>query len=168
MTISVDKPSGMTSHDVVNLIRKISGVKKVGHGGTLDPMASGVLVIGIGREATKQLHQSLNNDKEYLATIRLDGISDTDDVEGEIKEILIKNTPELEDIEKTIDAIESVGIKVFCFIRDAEKWGKKSFEPKEMMGEISDGMIFDIGYADGVTPVLAMPEKPVPDGTRVG
>lgn len=102
MTIAVDKPSGMTSHDVVRLIRNISGVKKVGHGGTLDPMASGVLIIGIGRHATKELHKSLTNDKQYLATIRMDGISNTDDADGKIEEINISISPNLYDIKKVL------------------------------------------------------------------
>ena len=102
MTISVDKPSGMTSHDVVHLIRKISGVRKVGHGGTLDPMASGVLVVGIDREATRKLHNSLKNNKEYMATIRLDGISNTDDTEGEIEDIIVIDVPKLVDIKNIL------------------------------------------------------------------
>ena len=68
----VDKPKGMTSHDVVNRVRKIKGVKKVGHGGTLDPNATGLLIIGVGRENTKLLGDiSKNTKKTYLAEIFL-------------------------------------------------------------------------------------------------
>ncbi|MEU6644868.1 tRNA pseudouridine(55) synthase TruB [Saccharomonospora sp. NPDC046836] len=79
----VDKPGGMTSHDVVARARRIMGTRKVGHAGTLDPMATGVLVLGIER-ATKLLwHLGLDR-KTYLATIALGAATTTDDVEGEV------------------------------------------------------------------------------------
>lgn len=78
----VNKPSGPTSHDMVNRLRKITGIKKIGHAGTLDPAASGVLIVGVGREATKKLGQLIKLDKEYAATIRLGATSDTYDREG--------------------------------------------------------------------------------------
>ena len=78
----VDKPSGLTSHDVVARARRILGTRAVGHAGTLDPMATGVLVLGVGR-ATKLLGHLALDDKEYLATIRLGMATSTDDAEGE-------------------------------------------------------------------------------------
>lgn len=77
----IDKPSGMTSFDVVRRIRRISGEKKVGHGGTLDPLASGVLPILIG-SATKLSNEVMQGDKEYLAGIKFGVATDTDDSEG--------------------------------------------------------------------------------------
>lgn len=77
----VDKPPGMTSHDVVARVRKLLGTRAVGHAGTLDPMATGVLVLGIGR-ATKLLGHLAMDDKAYLATIRLGMATTTDDAEG--------------------------------------------------------------------------------------
>ncbi|PIZ97668.1 MAG: tRNA pseudouridine(55) synthase TruB, partial [Candidatus Levybacteria bacterium CG_4_10_14_0_2_um_filter_36_16] len=68
---AVNKPLGMTSHDVVDLVRKKTGVKRVGHGGTLDPLASGVLVIAVGRENTKRLNEFVKGEKEYVAEIKL-------------------------------------------------------------------------------------------------
>ena len=86
MLLNVRKPSGITSHDAVNYIRRLTGEARVGHGGTLDPFAEGVLVIGVGRESTRKLHQILKGtDKEYVATLRLGQISTTNDPEGEIK-----------------------------------------------------------------------------------
>lgn len=73
----------MTSHDVVNIVRKKTGIKRVGHGGTLDPLAEGVLVIAVGRENTKQLDTFVKGDKEYVAEIKLGETSTTDDSEGE-------------------------------------------------------------------------------------
>lgn len=80
---AVYKPKGITSHDVVARVRRVTGVKRVGHAGTLDPLASGVLVIAVGREATKQLSAVVVAEKEYLATIKLGTTSTTDDEEGE-------------------------------------------------------------------------------------
>jgi tRNA pseudouridine55 synthase len=79
----VDKPAGMTSHDVVSRVRKLAGTKKVGHAGTLDPMATGLLVLGI-ESATKLLTFIVGADKTYRATIRLGASTITDDREGEI------------------------------------------------------------------------------------
>ena len=80
--IIVDKPAGLTSHDVVARVRRIAGTRKVGHAGTLDPMATGVLVVGI-EKATKLLGYLTLTEKEYQATIRLGQSTTTDDAEGE-------------------------------------------------------------------------------------
>jgi tRNA pseudouridine55 synthase len=79
----VDKPQGLTSHDVVARLRRVLGTRKVGHGGTLDPMATGVLVCGAGR-ATKLLGIVAVADKEYLATVRLGIATLSDDAMGEV------------------------------------------------------------------------------------
>ena len=81
--VIVDKPGGMTSHDVVARVRRLAGTKKVGHAGTLDPMATGVLVIGV-EKATRLLGYLTLTEKEYAATIRLGQSTSTDDAEGEI------------------------------------------------------------------------------------
>ncbi len=82
----IDKPGGMTSHDVVAKIRKRLGTKRVGHAGTLDPMATGVLVIGVGN-ATKLMQYIVDGFKSYDATIALGAATHTDDKEGEISSI---------------------------------------------------------------------------------
>ena len=79
----VDKPGGMTSHDVVARIRRLVGTRRVGHAGTLDPMATGVLVIGV-EKATRLLGHLALTTKEYQATIRLGVSTTTDDAEGEV------------------------------------------------------------------------------------
>lgn len=81
--VVVDKPAGWTSHDVVARVRRLAGTRKVGHAGTLDPMATGVLVLGVER-ATRLLTYVVGADKEYLATIRLGAATTTDDAEGEV------------------------------------------------------------------------------------
>ncbi|WP_420114485.1 tRNA pseudouridine(55) synthase TruB, partial [Pseudactinotalea sp.] len=78
-----DKPAGMTSHDVVSRVRRLAGTKKVGHAGTLDPMATGLLLLGVNR-ATRLLTYLVGADKTYLATIRLGQATVTDDAEGEL------------------------------------------------------------------------------------
>ncbi len=80
--VVVDKPGGMTSHDVVARIRRLAGTRRVGHAGTLDPMATGVLVVGV-EKATRLLGYLTLAEKEYLATIRLGQSTSTDDAEGE-------------------------------------------------------------------------------------
>lgn len=79
----VDKPAGWTSHDVVARVRRLAATRKVGHAGTLDPMATGVLVLGIGR-ATRLLTYVTGADKDYAATVRLGVRTSTEDAEGEI------------------------------------------------------------------------------------
>jgi tRNA pseudouridine55 synthase len=81
--VIVDKPAGMTSHDVVARIRRMAGTRRVGHAGTLDPMATGVLVIGV-EKATRLLGHLTMADKEYQATIRLGQATGTDDAEGTV------------------------------------------------------------------------------------
>ena len=103
-TIAIWKPKGPTSHDIVDAVRRITGEQRVGHAGTLDPMAEGVLVIGIGREATKQLATIVGHEKEYIATIRLGATSTTDDAEGEMTENPNAKIqmPNREDIERVL------------------------------------------------------------------
>lgn len=81
--VVVDKPAGWTSHDVVARVRRLAGTRRVGHAGTLDPMATGVLVIGIGR-ATRLLGYLTGHDKTYETTIRLGQSTSTDDAEGSV------------------------------------------------------------------------------------
>ena len=79
--VIVDKPRGWTSHDVVARIRKLAGTKRVGHAGTLDPLATGVLIVGV-EKATRLLGYLALAEKEYTATIRLGQTTDTDDADG--------------------------------------------------------------------------------------
>jgi tRNA pseudouridine55 synthase len=80
--VVVDKPAGMTSHDVVARVRRLAGTRKVGHAGTLDPMATGVLLVGVNR-ATRLLGHLMLTEKAYDATVRLGASTTTDDAEGE-------------------------------------------------------------------------------------
>jgi tRNA pseudouridine55 synthase len=81
--VIVDKPAGMTSHDVVARLRRLAGTRRVGHAGTLDPMATGVLVVGL-EKATRLLGYLMLTQKQYTATIRLGETTDTDDADGQV------------------------------------------------------------------------------------
>lgn len=80
----IDKPTGPTSHDVVDMIRRATGIRKVGHAGTLDPFASGLLLMAVGKSATKLISQFVGLDKEYIATLKFGATSDTMDRTGTI------------------------------------------------------------------------------------
>jgi tRNA pseudouridine55 synthase len=82
MIFAVYKPIGSTSHDVLQRLRRAAGTKKIGHAGTLDPLAEGVLVVAIGRESTKKLSAETAKEKEYRAEITLGATTTTDDKEG--------------------------------------------------------------------------------------
>ena len=79
----VDKPAGITSHDVVDRLRKITGIRKIGHTGTLDPFATGLLILGIQRAATKQIDRFLKMHKVYTATFIIGATTETLDTESE-------------------------------------------------------------------------------------
>ncbi len=87
----INKPAGITSHDVVDKVRKATGERTVGHAGTLDPFATGLLIVGVGRESTKHLAKFLGMGKTYEATIRLGASSTTLDPEGIIEDALMKD-----------------------------------------------------------------------------
>tara|TARA_X000001036_G_C20636074_1_gene789148 strand:- start:794 stop:1450 length:657 start_codon:yes stop_codon:yes gene_type:complete len=103
LILSINKPSGLTSFDVVKKIRKITNEKKVGHGGTLDPFAEGVLIIAIGRQSTKKLNEFLFSNKEYNATLKLGVETDTLDLDGTV--IKSKKIPKISknDINNVLD-----------------------------------------------------------------
>jgi len=102
--IGIYKPRGPTSHDIVDRVRKITGIKKVGHAGTLDPLASGVLVMAIGRSATKKISEYVGKEKEYIADVRFGVESETDDEEGKKHRIKQPDNHKvkLEEVEKVI------------------------------------------------------------------
>jgi len=84
--ILVNKPNGMTSHDVVNIARRAFGIRRIGHAGTLDPMATGLLILGVGK-STKKLGDITGSSKTYNTEITLGATSTTDDKEGAIEKV---------------------------------------------------------------------------------
>ncbi|MFC1787791.1 tRNA pseudouridine(55) synthase TruB [Patescibacteria group bacterium] len=105
----INKPTGMTSHDVVNKIRRITGVKRVGHAGTLDPFATGLLIVGVGRTATREMDKLVGLDKEYQAVFVLGAASDTDDRTGRVAGVAGVSVEGIETaIKKFTGAIEQI------------------------------------------------------------
>ena len=102
IVLNIDKPAGITSFGVVKKVRRWSGFKKVGHAGTLDPLATGVLVILLGK-ATKRSDEFMNKPKEYEATIEFGKQSNTDDREGEICNITDVPAFTLTDIKAVVE-----------------------------------------------------------------
>ncbi len=93
MILPIYKPKGPTSYRIISQIKKITGIKKVGHAGTLDPLAEGVLIVGIGRESTRKLFSELQKEKEYEVLIEFGKTSTTDDEEGEKTEWEVSKVP---------------------------------------------------------------------------
>jgi tRNA pseudouridine55 synthase len=88
----INKPTGPTSHDIVDRVRRLTREDRVGHAGTLDPFATGLLIVGVGREATREFPKLVGLDKRYVATLRFGATSDTDDRTGKII-VNDKNSP---------------------------------------------------------------------------
>lgn len=101
----IDKEPGPTSHDVIDALRKITGIRKIGHAGTLDPFASGLLLVAVGREATREISKFVGLDKEYEAEIVLGMSSTTFDPEGDLEPVPI---PEDVDEKKIVEAMKSL------------------------------------------------------------
>lgn len=128
--VVIDKPQGLTSHDVVSRVRRLAHTRKVGHGGTLDPMATGVLVIGIGK-ATKLLTWVSGHSKEYRATIRFGVATNTDDAEGvataavgcaslsgeELESALAPLRGDIMQVPSTVSAIKVNGKRAYALAR---------------------------------------------------
>ena len=100
----LNKPKGITSHDLVKIVRKNTGERRVGHTGTLDPLAEGLMIILVGKGETKQSQKYLKLDKEYIATIRFGLQTDTGDMEGKVIKKSNCTVSKL-DIEKILDKI---------------------------------------------------------------
>ncbi len=162
--VIVDKPSGFTSHDVVAKMRGIARTRRVGHAGTLDPMATGVLVLGIER-ATKLLGHLALTEKEYLGTIRLGQTTLTDDAEGEItgsadaskvtRDAIDAGVAELSgeimQVPSKVSAIKIDGVRSYKRAREGEE-----FEIPARPVTVSSFAVYDIrdAVAEDGTPVL--------------
>ena len=103
MIVPIFKPKGPTSFNIISQVKKATGIKKVGHAGTLDPLASGVLVIGIGRDSTRKLFQELEKEKEYEVLVKLGETSTTDDEEGEKTVWEVSKIPDVSEIKEALE-----------------------------------------------------------------
>ncbi|ODA90808.1 tRNA pseudouridine synthase B [Leifsonia xyli subsp. xyli] len=133
----IDKPGGWTSHDVVARVRRLAGTRKVGHAGTLDPMATGLLVLGLN-SSTRLLTYIVGAEKEYVGTIRLGAATTTDDIEGEILERaepaalaavaessiaegIAALTGEIEQVPSAVSAVKVDGKRAYARVRAGEE-----------------------------------------------
>ncbi|MEV6577649.1 tRNA pseudouridine(55) synthase TruB [Streptomyces sp. NPDC051582] len=154
--VIVDKPSGFTSHDVVAKMRGIAKTRRVGHAGTLDPMATGVLVLGV-EKATKLLGHLALTEKEYLGTIRLGQDTLTDDAEGEIissadasavtreavDKGIAKLSGEIMQVPSKVSAIKIKGVRSYKRARDGE-----DFEIPARPVTVSSFQVYDMRDAE--------------------
>jgi tRNA pseudouridine55 synthase len=140
----VNKPEGITSHDVVDRLRKITGVKKIGHAGTLDPFATGLLILAIGRESTKKIDEFVKKDKQYIADIQLGAKTDTYDKTGKltyvqfekdlsenkIKKVLFDFVGEIEQTPPMYSAKKMKGVKLYEMAREGVEIDRKPIRIK--------------------------------------
>ncbi|MFD7996525.1 tRNA pseudouridine(55) synthase TruB [Streptomyces mexicanus] len=162
--VIVDKPSGFTSHDVVAKMRGIAKTRRVGHAGTLDPMATGVLVLGV-EKATKLLGHLALTEKEYLGTVRLGQTTVTDDAEGEITSstdaskvtrdavdaAVAKLTGDIMQVPSKVSAIKINGVRSYKRAREGEE-----FDIPARPVTVSSFRVHDVrdAVAEDGTPVL--------------
>jgi tRNA pseudouridine55 synthase len=162
--VIVDKPSGFTSHDVVAKMRGIAKTRRVGHAGTLDPMATGVLVLGV-EKATKLLGHLALTEKEYVGTVRLGQTTITDDAEGEITSStdaskvtrdaidagIAKLTGDIMQVPSKVSAIKINGVRSYKRARDGE-----DFDIPARPVTVSSFTVYDVrdALAEDGTPVL--------------
>lgn len=140
--IIVDKPAGMTSHDVVAFVRRTFRIKKVGHTGTLDPFATGVLPVAVG-EGTKAIHYLDESVKEYRATMMLGAATDTQDLTGtvlregdwrgvtpeQVREVFASFTGRISQLPPMFSAIKKDGVPLYRLARKGEEVER---EPREV------------------------------------
>jgi len=124
--VIVSKPTGMTSHDVVSRIRRLAGTRRVGHAGTLDPMATGVLVVGVER-ATRLLTYLVGADKEYTATIRLGIGTVTDDAEGEVTSTPGQPARSVADLDTAVDFLRGEIQQVPSSVSAIKQDGRRAY-----------------------------------------
>jgi len=159
--VVVDKPGGLTSHDVVARTRRLAGTRRVGHAGTLDPMATGVLVLGVNR-ATRLLGHLTLTEKAYDATIRLGASTVTDDAEGDVaatadasgvtdealRSGIARLTGDIEQVPSAVSAVKIDGKRAYKRVREGEDVVLPSrpvtVRVFEVLARRTDGLFLDV------------------------
>lgn len=162
--VLLDKPAGITSHDLVARTRKAMGTRKVGHAGTLDPMATGLMILGVN-QGTKLMQFASGLDKTYLATIKLGSATTTDDAEGEVVSTadasgitqeqidreIAKLRGEIEQVPSSVSAISIGGKRAHQLVREgveveipARKVTIKRFEQIGELQHSAGSVSFDV------------------------
>lgn len=185
--VVVDKPAGLTSHDVVARVRRLAGTRKVGHAGTLDPMATGVLVVGVER-ATRLLTYLVGAEKSYDATIRLGATTVTDDAEGALLEradpaavaavtrervlaAIADLTGEIDQVPSAVSALKVDGRRAYARVRAGEDVVLAARRVTVSRFDLLDLRAHEVTPSGPVAPVApgdptALPEGAGPDGGR--
>ncbi len=123
----INKPTGITSHNVIDRMRQVTGERTIGHAGTLDPLASGLMIVAIGKDFTTQLQKYVGLDKEYEAEVTLGQISTTQDAEGKLTQISTAQ-PAQEEIEQTLKSFVGRCEQLPPIFSAKKIKGKKSYE----------------------------------------
>lgn len=166
--LNIDKPAGMTSHDVVDRVRRISGQRRVGHAGTLDPAATGVLVVCLG-QATRVAEYLMASDKVYEAQIRLGVSTDTHDAEGEVTataQVNVREQEVRETLASFVGSIQQVPPMYSALKRDGVPLYKLARQGITVEREPRTVEIHDIELLNWNTPLLTIQVKCSP-GTYV-
>ena len=165
----INKPAGPTSHDIVDKVRRLTGERRVGHAGTLDPFAEGLLIVLVGREATKRQSEFMKLTKEYIATLHLGAETDTQDLTGKpikskfpppknnsqipslktVQSILKNFKGEIDQVPPVYSAIKIKGKKAYELARRGEK---VELKPRKIK-------IYDIKILDYKWPLLELKIK---------
>ena len=158
----IDKPSGITSMDVIRRLRRILGVKRIGHAGTLDPLATGLMLVGVG-PGTKKLTGLVKLDKEYLAEVRIGELRSTGDLEGRVleeKEVLFLSEAEvttallslLGEVSLPVSAYSAIkvdGVPMYKKARRAEKTGELVTEVPIRDMRVDEVELLNLKVGDG-------------------
>jgi len=156
--ILINKLPGPTSHTIINQLRRITSIKKIGHAGTLDPFASGLLLVAIGRESTKKINQFVKLDKEYIATAYLGATTNTYDREGEIQKYNYTKMPDQKEIENILKKFIGKQKQIPPMFSAKKIKGKKLYELArkgiEIKRQPSDIEIFSIEFLEYHWPML--------------
>lgn len=171
MLLLIDKPKGITSHDVVDRVRRIFDERRVGHAGTLDPNATGLLIVAVGREDTKKLgNLTTGTTKTYIAEIKLGTKTDTDDAEGKVLEEKDVRALSIAEIQTVLDSFLGKQEQIPPIYSAIKKNGKKAYDlaragiPIEM--EPRTITIYSIKLLSFESPVLVL-ECEVSSGTYI-
>ena len=162
----IDKPAGCTSHDVVARVRRATGTRRVGHAGTLDPFATGVLVCCIGR-ATRLVQFLVGLDKEYIATVRLGYATDTQDCTGQqITPLRTSNAQSLEDLSQALSQFTGPQLQTPPMFSAKKIGGERLYRAaragREVRREPASIVVYSMNLITDTEPVLSSNE----DGTR--
>ena len=166
----INKPSGPTSHDIIDKLRRITGIKKIGHAGTLDPFARGLLIVAVGREATREINKFVKLDKVYAAKLKLGVISNTHDNTGNIQKTENRKQKTENQILTNLNRFKGKQKQVPPMFSAKKIKGKKLYQlarqGKTIEREAVDIEIFDIKLLDYKWPVLKI-KAHVSSGTYI-